>query len=99
METLPTRLCAMNLGGVNIWLYILAIVLIACSAYFSASETAFSTMNQIRLKSLADDNVKGARKALYITEHWDKALSTILIGNNLVNIALATYIQISTIAK
>jgi len=90
METLPTRLCAMNLGGVNIWLYVLAIVLIACSAYFSASETAFSTMNQIRLKSLADDNVKGARKALYITEHWDKALSTILIGNNLVNIGLTT---------
>lgn len=91
MEAVPTgQLCAITLGGVNIWLYVVAILLIACSAYFSASETSFSTVNQIRLKSLADDNVKGARKAIYITEHWDKGLSTILIGNNLVNIGVTT---------
>ena len=91
MEAVPTgQLCAIMLGGVNIWLYVVAVLLIMCSAYFSASETSFSTVNQIRLKGLADDNVKGARKAIYITEHWDKGLSTILIGNNLVNIALTT---------
>lgn len=91
METVPTKqLCAITLGGVNIWLYILAIVLIGCSAYFSASELAFTTVNQIRLKNLADNKVRGARKAIYITEHYNKALSTILIGNNLVNIGTTT---------
>lgn len=91
MESVPTQqLCAINLGGINIWLYVLAIFLLMCSAYFSASETAFTTVNQIRLKNLADNNVKGARKAIYITEHYDKTLSTILIGNNLVNISLTT---------
>ncbi len=91
MELPPmVQLCAINLGGVNIWLYVLAILLIGCSAYFSASEMAFTTVNQIRLKSLADNKVRGARKAIYITEHYDKTLSTILVGNNLVNIAVTT---------
>ena len=91
METVPTgQLCAINLGGVSIWLYVVAILLIGCSAYFSASAMAFTAVNQIRLRSLADNKVKGARKAIYITEHYDKTLSTILIGNNLVNIALTT---------
>ena len=90
MESVPTQLCAIMLGGVDIWLYVLAVVLLACSAFFSGSEMAFTTVNQIRLKNLADNKVKGARKAIYITEHYDKTLSTILIGNNLVNIALTT---------
>ncbi len=91
METVPTgQLCAISLGGVNIWLYVVAVLLVMGSAYFSASEMAFTAVNQIRLRSLADNKVKGARKAIYITEHYDKTLSTILIGNNLVNIALTT---------
>jgi len=90
MEPVPTQLCAITIGGVNIWLFVLAIALLACSAFFSGSEMAFTTVNQIRLKNLADNKVKGARKAIYITEHYDKTLSTILIGNNLVNIALTT---------
>lgn len=84
------QLCAITIGGVNIWLFVASIILIACSSYFSASETAFSTVNQIRLKSLADNNVRGARKAIYITEHYEKTLSTILIGNNIVNIGVTT---------
>lgn len=90
MEPVPTQLCAITLGGVNIWLFVLAIGLLACSAFFSGSEMAYTTVNQIRLKNLADNKVRGARKAIYITEHYDKTLSTILIGNNLVNIALTT---------
>lgn len=91
MDTVPTgQLCAINLGGVSIWLYIAAIFLIGCSAYFSASEMAFTTVNQTRLRGLADNKVRGARKAIYITEHYDKTLSTILIGNNLVNIGTTT---------
>ena len=84
------QLCAISLGGVNIWLYVLSLFLVMCSAYFSASEMAFTTVNQIRLKGLADHKVRGARKAIYITEHYEKTLSTILIGNNLVNIASTT---------
>jgi CBS domain containing-hemolysin-like protein len=84
------QLCAITIGGVNIWLFVASIILIVCSSYFSASETAFSTVNQIRLKSLADNNVRGARKAIYITEHYEKTLSTILIGNNIVNIGVTT---------
>ena len=66
------------------------ILLICCSAFFSASETSFSTANQLRLKSFLEEKRKGAKKALYITENYDRALSTILVGNNLVNIAATT---------
>lgn len=91
MEPVPTgQLCAITIGGVNIWLYIFAFLLLGCSAYFSASELAFTTVNQIRLKNLADNKVRGARKAIYIVEHYNKTLSTILIGNNLVNIGMTT---------
>ena len=90
MEPGPSQLCAISLGGVSIWLYVVCVLLLLGSAYFSASEMAFTTVNQIRLKSLADNKVRGARKAIYITEHYDKTLSTILVGNNLVNIALTT---------
>lgn len=91
MEPVPTgQLCAITIGGVNIWLYIFAILLLGCSAYFSASELAFTTVNQIRLKNLADNKVRGARKAIYIVEHYNKTLSTILIGNNLINIGTTT---------
>ncbi len=67
-------------------------VLILCSAYFSATETAFSSMNRIRMKTMAETN-KRAALALKLNENYDKLLSTILVGNNLVNIgatALAT---------
>lgn len=91
MEPVPSmQLCAISIGGVSIWLYVLSLFLVVCSAYFSASEMAFTTVNQIRLKSFADNKVRGARKAIYITEHYEKTLSTILIGNNLVNIASTT---------
>ena len=69
------------------------VVLVVLSAYFSATETAFFSLNKIRLKSLASDGNKRAKKALKISEDLDRLLSTILIGNNLVNIgatAIAT---------
>lgn len=68
------------------WLCILLILLLALSAFFSASETAFSTVNRIRLRTLADDGDRRAKRALLITEDYDKLISTILIGNNVVNI-------------
>ena len=60
-------------------------LLILCSAYFSATETAFSAMNRIRMKTMAEDN-KRAALVLKLSENYDKLLSTILVGNNLVNI-------------
>lgn len=67
--------------------YIIAlIVLIAMSAVFSSMETAFSSVNKIRLKHEASNGSKKAARALAIAENFDKALTTILIGNNIVNI-------------
>lgn len=60
------------------------------SAYFSATETAFSTFNRIRVKTLADKGSKKAKMVLNISEDFDKLLSTILIGNNIVNILSAS---------
>lgn len=68
----------------------LLVLLIFLSAFFSATETAFSSVNRIRLKNYSDENRRGSKKALYITENFDKALSTILVGNNIVNIAAAS---------
>lgn len=63
------------------------IFLIICSAFFSSSETAYSSSNSLRLKSLAEEKAHGARKAIYIVENFEKTLSCILTFNNLVNIA------------
>ena len=66
------------------------LVCILFSAYFSATETAFSTANKTRLKALAEKDNKRAELALRLSENYDKLISTILIGNNIVNIALAS---------
>lgn len=71
-------------------LIIALVFLVACSAFFSASETAFSSLNQIRLKSRAEDGDASAARVLAMVEKYDKLLSTILIGNNIVNIAAAS---------
>ena len=63
---------------------------IAMSAYFSATETAFSSLNKTRLKVLADNGNKRAALALKLSEDYDKLISTILIGNNIVNIMVAS---------
>lgn len=72
---------------------VVLIVLLLLSAFFSSSETALTTVSKIKLKTLADDGNKSAAKVLQLTENPGKLLSTILIGNNIVNIsasALAT---------
>ena len=64
----------------------LLLMLVLFSAYFSATETAFSSLNRIKLKNMAKNGNKRAKKTLAICEKYDKLLSTILIGNNIVNI-------------
>lgn len=66
---------------------ILLVALVIGSAFFSASETAFTSLNKIRLKTMAEDGNKRAGATLRLAENYDKFLSTVLIGNNIVNIA------------
>ena len=63
--------------------------LLALSAYFSATETAFNSMNRTRVRAMAEKGDKDAELALKLSENYDRLLSTILVGNNIVNIALA----------
>ena len=65
-------------------------ILVGCSAYFSATETAFTSLNSIRMKTWAENGDKRAARTLAIAEDFDKVLSTILIGNNIVNISAST---------
>ena len=65
-------------------------VLVFFSAYFSATESAFAGMNRIRMRSLADGGDRRAKAALRISENFDKALTALLIGNNVVNILCAS---------
>lgn len=74
-----------NLGPI-----IILIILIAFSSFFSATETAFSTINKIRMKNMANNGNKKAAAVLELNEKYDKLISTILIGNNIVNISASS---------
>ena len=65
-------------------------LLLFFSAFFSATETAFSSLNRTRLHSLAENGMRRAEKTLVLCEKYDRLLTTILIGNNIVNIAMSS---------
>lgn len=90
MEPLPFLGAISNIIKVDILLLVVIVFLLFCSAFFSGAETAFSSMSVLRMKTYAEEKRKGALKGLYICEHYEKALITILVGNNLVNIASTT---------
>lgn len=69
--------------GAGLWTIIICVLI---SAYFSASETAYNSVNKVRLKNLDDKGNIGARRALQLLDNYEKLLSTILVGNNVVNI-------------
>ncbi|MBQ8426075.1 MAG: HlyC/CorC family transporter [Clostridia bacterium] len=72
-------------------LAIAGIVILLCfSAFSSGCETSFSSVNTMRIKTLAENRVKGARRAQYICDHFDFALCCFLVMNNLINIANTT---------
>lgn len=84
--------------------YLLIVVLIFLSAFFSGSEIAFASANRLRLRGRADepDARPGEKLALYVFDRFDEALTSILVGNNLVNIAassVATVIAISLLGE
>lgn len=77
---------------------IILVILILFSAFFSATETAFSSLNKIRIKMMADEGNKRAALVHTMTDNFDRLLTTVLIGNNIVNIAstsIATVLFIS----
>lgn len=87
----PLLSAASDLGASRLSGYIVAIViLIFLSGYFSSTETAFSSLNRIRLKNLVSTDKKKYSKVYFLSEHFDALISTILIGNNIVNITAST---------
>ena len=82
----------------SIYLVVIGIILLVClSAFFSASEMAYSSCNLMRLENLRDEGSKRAGVAVKIVEHFDDALSAILIGNNLVNIGASALTSVLVI--
>lgn len=71
-------------------LYLLLVLLVLLSAFFSSSEIAYATASRLRLQNDAENGSKRAARAMWITEHFTGFLSTILVGNNLVNIAFSS---------
>ncbi|WP_411551224.1 hemolysin family protein [Massiliimalia timonensis] len=78
------------LGDIPPLIFVLLVFLIAMSAFFSGTETAFATVNRIRMKNIAAAGNKKANKVIRIADEYDRALSALLIGNNIVNIASAS---------
>lgn len=66
------------------------VILIMLSAFFSSAETAFSTVNRVRLRTLAQEDHKGAKRVLHILDQYGKMLSAVLIGNNIVNLSASS---------
>ena len=74
----------------NVGTFILIIILIICSAFFSMSETALTSSSVVKLRLAIEDRKSGAKKALELIEQYDKTITTILVGNNCVNTAVST---------
>lgn len=66
------------------------VICIILSGYFSATETAFSSLNKTRIKYMAEKGSKRAKRTLQLADNYDKLIATILIGNNIVNISTAS---------
>ena len=69
---------------------VIMLILVAFSAFFSASETAYTSFNRTKMKNLASEGNKRAARTLKLADNYDKLLSTILVGNNIVNISLSS---------
>ena len=73
------------MDSTSIAMLVALVALVAMSGYFSATETAFTSLNRIRLKNKADNGDRRAARTLELAEDYDRLLSSILIGNNIVN--------------
>ncbi|MFA5742253.1 MAG: DUF21 domain-containing protein, partial [Candidatus Izemoplasmatales bacterium] len=75
---------------INPFIVLLMIILLFVSAFFSMSEMAYAAVGKVRLKTLLEQDAPGSKKAYWIAENFDRTLTTLLVGNNLANIALTT---------
>ena len=75
--------------------FILAILLLLCAAYFAVAETAFASASRNKIKTAADRGDSRAESALYVLDHFDRAISTLLIGTNIVHIAAASLVTVA----
>lgn len=78
------------MDGDSIFMLLVMVLLTAMSSFFSATETAFTSFNRIRMKSLATSGNKRAARVIKLDDNYDRLITTILIGNNIVNISLST---------
>ncbi len=74
----------------SIGLILALIVLVSLSAFFSATETAYMSLNRVRIKNMANDGDRRARRVMKLLDSYDRLLATVLIGNNIVNISSAS---------
>ena len=75
--------------------FILAILLLFCAAYFAVAETAFASASRNKIKTASDRGDGRAETALYVLDHFDRAISTLLIGTNIVHIAAASLVTVA----
>ena len=95
MDPVPSNFCNLFLNATpinssNVWMIVVMFVLLLFSAFFSAIETTFTSFNRVRIKSLAQSGDKRAKLVVKLDEKYDKLLISVLVGNNIVNIALST---------
>ena len=76
---------------INGGLLALLIILVLFSAFFSMTETVFASVSKAKIKNYVEERKTGAKKALFCVEHFDRTLTTLLVGNNIVNTALSTF--------
>lgn len=76
---------------INGGLLALLIILVLFSAFFSMTETVFASVSEAKIKNNVEERKTGAKKALFCVEHFDRTLTTLLVGNNIVNTALSTF--------
>ena len=78
------------------WLpFVAAAALLACAAYLAVTETAFASCSRTKIKTAADRGDGRAEQALYVLDHFDRAISTLLIGTNIVHIAAASLVTVA----
>ena len=70
--------------------FVILAILLLLSAFFSSAETALSTVNRVRIRALAEEGDKRAATVQTILDHYSKMLSTVLVGNNIVNISASS---------
>lgn len=101
LDTQSVYLTLTVLASVNGGILSILIICTILSAFFSMSETAISAVSEAKIKTLVEDQVKGSKKALYCIEHYEQTLTTLVVGNNIVNtlmsvLAVTFFAQIFT---